>query len=137
VTTELVAKLTLVMAGAAWSGLALLVILVPPSTPFALPAFYVLAFFGVVATASGASWLALRPRAVEGRLRTPIGYVGHSSLLAIISLFALWLQSLRVVTLPVVVLLFGLYMFLELALLFGTRGGVELKLRVRTLGVAR
>ena len=127
----------LLVAGAAWTGLVGLVIAVPPSTPLAKPAFYGMAFVGVVATASAMSWLALKPRAYKGRLRTPVGYVGHASLLAIISLFALWLQSLRTLTLPVTLLLVGLYAFLELALLFGTRGGVELKLRARALGAAR
>jgi hypothetical protein len=47
-------------------------------------------------------------------------------LLAFIALFALWLQSLRMLTPTVAVLLVGLYGFLELAILFGTRGSVEL-----------
>jgi hypothetical protein len=127
----------LVVAGAAWTGLAGLVIAVPPSTPLAMPAFYGMAFVGVVAAASAMAWQALKPRPHNGRLRTPVGYVGHASLLAIISLFALWLQSLRTLTLPVALLLVGLYVFLELALLFGTRGGVELKIRARALGVVR
>jgi hypothetical protein len=127
----------LLVAGAAWTGLAGLVIAVPPSTPLAMPAFYAMAFVGMAAAASAIAWLALKPRAHKGRLRTPIGYVGHASLLATISLFALWLQSLRTLTLPVALLLVGLYVFLELALLFGTRGGVELKIRARALGVAR
>jgi hypothetical protein len=49
-------------------------------------------------------------------------------LLAVISLFALWLQSLRMLSPLVAVLLVGLYAFLELAILFGTRGSVELPL---------
>jgi hypothetical protein len=99
-----------------------------------MPAFYGLAFVGFAATASGLAWLSLRPRVARGRLSTPIGYAGHASLLAIITLFALWLQSLRTLSLALVLLLVALYVFLELALLFGMRGGVELKLRSRVPG---
>jgi hypothetical protein len=41
----------------------------------------------------------------------------------------MWLQTLRTLTPVVVVLLIGLYVFLELAVLFGTRGSVELPVR--------
>jgi hypothetical protein len=47
-------------------------------------------------------------------------------LFALIALFAVWLQSLRVLTPVVAALLLGLYAFLELAILFGTRGSVDL-----------
>jgi hypothetical protein len=50
-------------------------------------------------------------------------------LLSVIALFAMWLQGLRTLTPLVVILLIGLYAVLELAVLFGTRGSVELPLR--------
>jgi hypothetical protein len=50
-------------------------------------------------------------------------------LLSVIVLFALWLQGLRTLTPIVVVLLIGLYAVLELAVLFGTRGSIELPVR--------
>jgi hypothetical protein len=50
-------------------------------------------------------------------------------LLAFIVLFAMWLQTLRTLTPIVALLLIGLYAVLELAVLFGTRGSVELPMR--------
>jgi hypothetical protein len=50
-------------------------------------------------------------------------------LMAIILLFGVWLQGLRTLTPVVAVLLIGLYAVLELAVLFGTRGSVELPIR--------
>jgi len=111
---------------AAWGGLAWLVATVSPTRPFALVVLYLFAFTGITSTAALAAWAVLKPRAPQGRLESPAGYVGHAVLLALIALFALWLQSLRMLTPTVAVLLIGLYTFLELALLFGTRGAVEL-----------
>ncbi len=113
-------------AVAAWGGLAWLVATVPPTRPFALVVLYLFAFTGITSTAALAAWAVLKPRAPQGRLESPAGYVGHAVLLALIALFALWLQSLRMLTPTVALLLIGLYTFLELALLFGTRGAVEL-----------
>jgi hypothetical protein len=75
------------------------------------------------------AWLVLRPRLEQGRLRSPAGYLAHSMLLAVIVLFAVWLQSLRTLTPIAAMLLIGLYAILELAVLFGTRGAVELPVR--------
>jgi hypothetical protein len=50
-------------------------------------------------------------------------------LLAVIVLFAVWLQTLRTLTPIAAVLLIGLYAFVELAVLFGTRGSIELPMR--------
>jgi hypothetical protein len=58
-----------------------------------------------------------------------VGYFGHAMLFAIILLFAMWLQALRTLTPVVGMLLIGLYAVLELAVLFGTRGSVELPIR--------
>jgi len=125
----LVAGLTLAAAALAWGGLGWLILSVPPSRPLSILAAYVLAFVGVTATGALILWLLRRPRTDEGRLKSPAGYVSHSMLLAIIVLFAMWLQTLRTLTPIVALLLFGLYTVLELAVLFGTRGSVELPMR--------
>jgi hypothetical protein len=123
-----------VAALGAWGGLGWMVASVPPTRPFALVACYVFAFTAISSTASLAAWAALRPRLEQGRLRSPAGYLGHAMLLATITLFGVWLQSLRMLTPIVAVLLLGLYTSLELALLFGTRGSVELDFVSRTSG---
>ena len=110
----------------AWGGLAWLIGSVSPARPLAVAAAYGLTFAGITFTAALVAWAALRPRLLSGRLASPLGYVWHSMLLAFIALFAVWLQSLRMLTPTVAVLLVGLYGFLELAILFGTRGSVEL-----------
>lgn len=121
----LIAAAVLVVALGAWYGISQLVVSVPPEAPFALPTLYLFLFVALTATSSLLAWLALLPRPSGGRLRTPLGYVGHAMLLSTIALFGLWLQSLRMLTLTVALLLVGLYVFLELALLFGTRGSVD------------
>jgi hypothetical protein len=123
------ALVMLVVACAAWAGLGWMILNVAPSRPFAVFGSYVFAFTAITATGALIAWLVLRPRLDEGRLRSPAGYLAHAMLLALIALFALWLQSLRVLTPIVAILLIGLYTFLELAVLFGTRGSVELPLR--------
>ena len=125
----LVALITLGAAGAAWGGLGWLLTNVPPSRPLAVLAAYVFAFAAITSTAAFLAWLALRPRLDEGRLRSPAGYLAHSMLLAVIVLFAVWLQTLRTLTPIAAALLIGLYAFMELAVLFGTRGSVELPVR--------
>jgi hypothetical protein len=128
-TRVLVALLMLLVAAAAWGGLGWMVLNISPAREFAQAGAYVFAFTAITATGSLFAWLVLRPRLKQGRLRSPAGYLAHSMLLAVIALFALWLQSLRVLTPVVAILLLGLYAFLELAVLFGTRGSVDLPLR--------
>jgi hypothetical protein len=127
----LTALVMFVATVAAWGGLGWLVTTIPPSRPLALVAAYVFAFTAIASSGALVAWLVLRPRAAYGRLRSPAGYLAHSMLLAIILLFAVWLQSLRTLTPTVALLLVGLYTFLELAVLFGTRGSVELPLNKR------
>jgi hypothetical protein len=126
--SRLTALVTLLAAVAAWGLLAWLVMNVPPTRTFAVPAGYLFAFTAITSTAALLAWLVMRPRK-DGEWRSPAGYLAHAMLLGIIALFALWLQSLRVLTPIVAILLLGLYAFLELAILFGTRGSVELPLR--------
>jgi hypothetical protein len=122
-----VAVLTLAAAVLAWGGLGWLVLNVPPSQPLSLWAVYVFAFVAIAATGAAVMWLARRPRTEDGELKSPAGYLAHSMLLAVIVLFAIWLQALRTLTPIVALLLLGLYAVLELAVLFGTRGSVELR----------
>lgn len=123
------AALTLVAAGAAWGGLGWLLTNVPPSRPLAILAAYVFAFAAITSSGAVLAWIALRPRLEDGRLRSPAEYLAHSMLLATLVLFAVWLQTLRTLTPIAAALLIGLYAFLELAVLFGTRGSVELPVR--------
>ena len=121
------AALTLGSAVAAWGGLAWLVVSVVPSRPGAMLVAYLFAFVAITSTGALLAWLALRPRHEDGQPKTPAGYLPHSMLLAIVLLFAAWLQGLRVLTPLVALLLVGLYAMLELAVLFGTRGSVEVR----------
>jgi hypothetical protein len=125
----LVAGLTLVASVAAWGSLAWLVANIPPSRPMAVLAAYVFAFAAITTLAALLAWLAFRPRLETGELRSPAGYLPHSMLLSTLLLFAAWLQTLRVLTPIVAALLIGLYACTELAILFGTRGSVELPVR--------
>jgi hypothetical protein len=124
-----VAGVTLAAAVLGWGGLGWLILNVPPSRPLSILAAYVLAFVGVTATGALLMWLVRRPRSEDGRLRSPAGYLSHAMLLAVIVLFAMWLQTVRTLTPIVALLLLGLYAVLELAVLFGTRGSVELPTR--------
>jgi hypothetical protein len=122
--------LTLLAAIASLTGLAWLVANVAPARPLAMTAAYVFGFVAITSTAALLMWIAIRPRSREdGALKSPAGYVAHAMLLAILVLFGLWLQSLRTLTPLVAVLLLGLYIVLELAVLLGTRGSVELPIR--------
>lgn len=123
----LVAAMTLATAALAWGGLAWLVLTIPPSRPLSLLAAYVFGFVAITATVAALVWIVRRPRGEDGQLKSPAGYLSHSMLLAIIVLFGVWLQSLRTLTPIVALLLLGLYAVLELAVLFGTRGSVELR----------
>src|SRR5947207_6606207 len=89
-----VAGLTLAAATAAWGGLGWLMANVAPTRPLAVLAAYVFAFAAITSSGALLAWVALRPRLGEGRLRSPAGYIAHSMLLAIIILFAVWLQAL-------------------------------------------
>ena len=126
------ALLTLGAAVAAWGGLGWLLTNVPPSRPLAVLAAYVFAFAALTSTCALLAWVVqLRPGRAEPeqRRRSPAHYLAHSMLLAIIVLFAVWLQTLRTLTPLAAVLLVGLYACMELAVLFGTRGSVELPVR--------
>jgi hypothetical protein len=126
------AALMTLASAAAWGGLGWMVGSVPPTRPFALVVAYLFLFTAVTSSAAVVGWIVLRPRLASGRLQTPAGFLGHAMLLASIVVFAVWLQSLRMLTPAVAALLLGVYACLELALLFGTRGSVELNVEART-----
>ncbi len=123
------AGVTFAVALAAWAGLAWLVLNVAPTRSLAVIAAYIFAFVAVTSTVTLLFWLIRRPRFRDGQLQSPAGYLAHAMLLTIILLFAIWLQALRTLTPLVAALLIGLYAVLELAVLFGTRGSIELPLR--------
>jgi hypothetical protein len=123
-TRLLVAAFTLAAAAAAWGGLGWLALNVPPSRPFALLAGYAFGFAAITGTVALLGWL------IVGRGRgSPAAFIPHAMLLGVLVLFAVWLQALRMLTPIVAVLLVGLYIIIELAVLFGTRGSVELPVR--------
>lgn len=126
--------LVVIIALAALGMLGWLLATVPPTIGLAVPTFYLLAFIAFASIAALVAWLLVRPGAAAGRLGSPAGFLGHAMLLAAVSLFATWLQSLRMLTVTVALLLAGLYVFLELALLFGTRGSVDMELPPRPAG---
>ena|SRR5947207_4026054 len=124
-----VAGVTLVAATLAWIGVGWLVLNVEPTRPMSLPTAYAFAFVAITASAAVLAWVVRRPRTEDGQLKSPAGYLVHAMLFAVILLFALWLQALRTLTPIVALLLLGLYAVLELAVLFGTQGSVELPVR--------
>jgi hypothetical protein len=124
-----VAALMLAATLAAWGGLAWIVTTVPPTRPLAMLAAYVFAFAGITSSGALLAWAAFRPRQDDGRLKSAAVYLAHSMLLAVIVLFGVWLQALRTLTPIAALLLIGLYAAVELAVLFGTRGSVELPMR--------
>lgn len=125
----IVAGFTVLAAAVAWIGSAWVVFNVPPDRPFALAALFTFAFAGVTATGALVLWAIRRPRDEAGALASPARYLTHAMLLATIVLFGFWLQTLRALTPVVAILLFGLFAFLELAVLFGTRGSIEVSMR--------
>lgn len=119
----------LAASAAAWAGLGWLLVNVPPTRPLAVVVAYVFAFAGLTSALALLAWLAFRPHNPDGKLRSPAGYLAHAMLLSVIALFALWLQALRTLTPVAALLLISLYAVLELAVLFATRGSVELPIR--------
>jgi hypothetical protein len=86
---------------------------VPPSAPGAQSVFY--GSLLTALTASGAVFLAVAARRREPRrpTRGAVGFLPHSLLASFLLLFALWLQSLRMLSWPNAVLLLGLFILIE------------------------
>jgi hypothetical protein len=105
----------------AWTLWGWLVIEVPPSGVPALIAFYALFFVAMSLSAAILFWWLARAPAAR-RWTTPSRYLGHAMLLSGLLVFALWLQSLRMLTLLNAVLLLGIFAMLELMLVLTSRG---------------
>ncbi len=96
-----------------WLAWLLTVLGVPPSLPGAQPVFY--GSLLVALTASSAVFLAVAARRREPRrpTRGATFFLPHTLLASFLLLFALWLQSLRVLALPNALLLLGLFVLIE------------------------
>src|SRR5262249_28376180 len=96
-----------------WTAWTLTVLGVPPSAPGAQSVFY--GSLLVALTATGALMLAAAARHREPRrpTRGAVGYLPHALLASFLLLFALWLQSLRMLAWPNALLLLGLFVLIE------------------------
>ncbi len=105
---------------AAWGGLAWMVSNLYPTQPRVLESVYVVLFIALSASAGAVHWVLARllPRLVP---RSALGLVGHGVVFGGLALFGLWLQSLRLLSPIHAVLLVGLYLSFELAMLLGRR----------------
>src|SRR5688572_2997282 len=104
---------TLACAVFAWAAWILTVLGVPPSARGAEQVFYTSLF--VALTASGAVVLAVGARRREPRrpTRGAVAFLPHSLLGSFLLVFALWLQSLRMLAWPNALLLLGLFVLIE------------------------
>lgn len=104
---------TLVAAVVGWTAWTLTVLGVPPTAPGAQGAFYLSLLLALPAT--GALLLALAAQRREGRRasRGTLFYWPHAFVGSFLLLFALWLQSLRMLTLPNGLLLLALFALIE------------------------
>jgi hypothetical protein len=86
---------------------------VPPGAPGALPAFYGSLFLALSASAAVLLSLGSRPKEARRAARGTAYYLPHTMLGSFLLLFALWLQSLRMLTLPNGLLLLALFVLIE------------------------
>jgi hypothetical protein len=105
--------ITLAWALLAWLAWALTVLGVPPSAPGAEGVFY--SSLWVALGATGAVLLAVAAHQREPRrpTRSAVGYLPHALLASFLVIFALWLQSLRMLAWPNALLLLGLFVLIE------------------------
>ena len=101
-------------ASTAWLVWLLTVLGVPPEAPGAQGAFYLSLLVGL--TATGALTLAALQRRRGRRARRVEFFIPHTLTASFLLLFALWLQSLRMLTWANALLLFGLFVIFEGAL---------------------
>jgi hypothetical protein len=111
-----------VLALAGWGAVAAIVTRTYPTQPQALVAFYGALFVALSATAGCLFWLALRALSRKNPPHPTLSYLSHGMVFSALALFGLWLQSLRMLSPLHVVLLFGLFLFFELAVALGGRG---------------
>jgi hypothetical protein len=105
--------LTLAGALLGWGAWLLTVLGVPPSAPGAQGAFYGSLLLALSASGTIALAIASRRRAGRRAARGTGFFLPHATLVAFLLLFALWLQSLRMLTWPNALLLAGLFVLVE------------------------
>ena len=112
---------TLGLAVLGWTAWALTVLGVPPNAPGAQQVFYGSLLLAL--TTTGAIFLAVAARRREPRRATrgTAYFLLHAFLASFLLLFALWLQSLRMLTWPNGLLLLGLFGLIEAALSLANR----------------
>jgi hypothetical protein len=105
--------ITIACAAVGWLFWLLTLLGVPPAAPGGVPAFYASLYLAL--STSGALFLALaaRTRAARPPARRTTTYLPHTLLESFLLLFGLWLQSLRMLTLPNTLLLLALFGVLE------------------------
>ncbi len=111
---------TLAMAGLAWIVWLLTVLSAPPTMPGAQAVFY--GSLLAALTTSGALTLAALQRPRERRrARSVASFLPHTLVASFLALFALWLQSLRMLSWPNALLLFALFVIFEGAMGLASR----------------
>ncbi|HZR99220.1 MAG TPA: hypothetical protein VFE37_10960 [Chloroflexota bacterium] len=96
-----------------WLAWILTVLGVPPSAPGAQGVFYVSLWIALGATSAVVLAVAARRREPRRPTRSAVGYLPHALLASFLLLFALWLQSLRMLAWPNALLLLGLFVLIE------------------------
>ena len=96
-----------------WLAWVLTVFGVPPSAPGAQGVFYGSLLVALGATGAVVLALAARHREPRRATRGAVGYLPHALLGSFMLLFALWLQSLRMLAWPNALLLLGLFVLIE------------------------
>ena len=92
----------------AWGVWLLTFLGVPPTAPGAQPAFFGSLFLALSMSAAVLLALGSRPKEARRAARGTAYYLPHTLLASFLLLFALWLQSLRMLTLPNGLLLLAL-----------------------------
>lgn len=104
----------------AWTAWLLTVLSTPPTVPAAQAVFY--GSLLAALTTSGALLLAALQRPRERRrARSAMSFVPHTLVASFLALFALWLQSLRMLSWPNALLLFALFAIFEGAMGLASR----------------
>ena len=104
---------TLGLALLGWTAWTLTVLGVPPSMPVAQSVFYASLLLALPSTGAIVLAIAARQREPRRPTRGTGYYLPHAFLGSFLLLFALWLQSLRMLTWPNALLLVGLFVLIE------------------------
>ena len=112
-------------AAFAWSALAWLVSSFVPENPLALACFYALLYLALATTVSLATWSVKRVNRGDEPQSPLFWDLSHGMLFSSIALFALWLQSLRMLTPLNAALLLAIFTFMELMVMALQRAADE------------